>query len=117
MQHRRLFQKLLVQIQFRMLAGNPLIRKGIGSSSQAGDIYRSKGSSLRDSSIFDKGNSGKTTSGTLSYGEGDRIKHKKFGEGTVIALKEKNGDHEVTVDFDNGSTRRMMASFAKLKKI
>ena len=100
-----------------LFAGNPLIRKGIGSSSQAGDIYRSKGSSLRDSSIFDKGNSGKTTSGTLSYGEGDRIKHKKFGEGTVIALKEKNGDHEVTVDFDNGSTRRMMASFAKLKKI
>ena len=62
-----------------LFAGNPLIRKGIGSSSQAGDIYRSKGSSLRDSSIFDKGNSGKTTSGTLSYGEGDRIKHKKFG--------------------------------------
>ena len=48
---------------------------------------------------------------------GDRVRHTRFGEGEVTALEEKGGDYQVTVTFDNGSTRRMMASFAKLKKV
>ncbi len=51
------------------------------------------------------------------YGIGDRVRHIKFGDGTVTELKEGARDYEVTVDFDEGGTRRMFAAFAKLKKL
>lgn len=51
------------------------------------------------------------------YGIGDRVTHIKFGDGTVTELKEGARDYEVTVDFDEGGTRRMFAAFAKLKKL
>lgn len=58
----------------------------------------------------------KNPSTTISYQTGDRVKHKTFGSGVVTNLEERNGDYQVTVAFDNGNTRKMMASFAKLKK-
>ena len=51
-----------------------------------------------------------------SYDVGDRVRHVKFGEGTVTALEKGDSDWEVTVDFANGS-RKMKASFAKLEKL
>ena len=56
-------------------------------------------------------------SGSLSYQVGDRVRHTKFGEGTVLEIKEGGRDYEVTVDFDRFGVKRMFASFAKLKKI
>ena len=78
----------------QLFAGNPLISKGFAS-------YKTAASG----------------SVSVDYKEGDRIIHTRFGEGTVKTLNEKSGDYEVCVDFDNGCTRKMMASFAKLKKI
>ena len=58
------------------------------------------------------------TSGTsLSYAVGDRVRHIKFGDGEVMAIVEGGRDYEVTVDFDKVGTKKMFASFAKLKKI
>ena len=57
------------------------------------------------------------TSEGLSYGVGDRVRHVKFGEGTVLAIKEGGRDYEVTVEFDGAGTRKMFAMFAKLAKI
>ena len=51
------------------------------------------------------------------YGIGDRVRHMKFGEGTVTALTEGGRDYEVTVDFDTAGTKKMFAAFAKLKKL
>ena len=56
-------------------------------------------------------------SGTLSYGEGDRVRHIKFGEGTVKAIVEEPRDYQVTVEFDDYGTKKMLAAFAKLQKI
>ena len=53
----------------------------------------------------------------LSYGVGDRIRHKKFGEGNVTGIVEGGRDFEITVDFDAFGTKKMFASFAKLEKI
>lgn len=65
--------------------------------------------------IFDKkpsaGNAG------LGYGIGDKVCHIKFGTGTVKEIKNGGRDYEVTVDFENGGTKKMFASFAKLQKI
>lgn len=65
--------------------------------------------------IFDKkpsaGNAG------LGYGIGDKVRHIKFGTGMVKEIKNGGRDYEVTVDFENGGTKKMFASFAKLQKI
>ena len=55
--------------------------------------------------------------GTLSYAEGDRVRHMKFGEGVVKQIVSGGRDYEVTVDFENVGTKKMFASFAKLQKI
>ena len=55
--------------------------------------------------------------GALSYQVGDRVRHIKFGDGEVMALVSGGRDYEVTVDFDKVGTKKMFASFAKLKKI
>ena len=55
--------------------------------------------------------------GNLSYGVGDRVRHVKFGEGTVLEIKEGGRDYEVTVEFDNAGVRKMFAMFAKLVKL
>ena len=56
-------------------------------------------------------------SGTLAYSTGDRVRHVKFGEGTVLDIKEGGRDFEVTVEFDTAGVRKMFAMFAKLVKI
>mgnify|MGYP002649411815 FL=1 len=55
--------------------------------------------------------------GALSYQVGDRVRHIKFGDGEVMAIVYGGRDYEVTVDFDKVGTKKMFASFAKLKKI
>ena len=57
------------------------------------------------------------TSKGLDYSVGDRVTHMKFGQGEVKAIIEGGRDYEVTVDFDKAGTKKMFASFAKLKKI
>lgn len=65
--------------------------------------------------IFDK----KPSAGNvgLGYGIGDKVRHIKFGTGTVKEIKNGGRDYEVTVDFENGGTKKMFASFANLQKI
>ncbi len=55
--------------------------------------------------------------GELDYQEGDRVCHMKFGEGRVKTIIKGGKDFEVTVDFDRAGTKKMFASFARLKKI
>lgn len=54
---------------------------------------------------------------SLDYKEGDRVHHDRFGDGTVKEIVDEARDYEVTVEFDTGGQRKMMACFAKLKKI
>jgi DNA helicase-2/ATP-dependent DNA helicase PcrA len=80
-----------------LLAGNPMISKGFGTT------YQSK--KTEPSPV------------TVSYTQGDRVSHARFGEGVITLLTPSGSDYEVTVAFDNGNTRKMLASFAKLKKL
>ena len=54
---------------------------------------------------------------SLAYKEGDRVKHAKFGEGTVKEIIDGARDYEVTVEFDKGGQKKMLAGFAKLECI
>ena len=51
------------------------------------------------------------------YVVGDRVRHIKFGEGTVADMINGGRDYEVTVDFDTAGRKKMFAGFAKLVKI
>jgi DNA helicase-2/ATP-dependent DNA helicase PcrA len=48
---------------------------------------------------------------------GDRVAHAMFGEGLIISSRDMGGDVLYEVAFDNGQTKKLMATFAKLKKI
>ncbi|MBQ1316119.1 MAG: DNA helicase PcrA [Lachnospiraceae bacterium] len=52
----------------------------------------------------------------LSYGVGDRVRHARFGEGTVREITEGGRDFEVTVQFDTVGVKKMFASFANMQK-
>lgn len=52
----------------------------------------------------------------LDYTIGDRVRHIKFGVGTVKDIVEGGRDYEVTVEFDTAGVKKMFATFAKLKK-
>ena len=55
--------------------------------------------------------------GELDYQVGDRVKHIKFGVGTVQEITKGGRDFEVAVEFDRVGRTKMFASFAKLKKV
>ena len=55
--------------------------------------------------------------GELDYQVGDRVKHIKFGVGTVQEITKGGRDFEVAVEFDRVGRKKMFASFAILKKV
>ncbi len=54
---------------------------------------------------------------SLAYGVGDRVKHLKFGAGTVTEIANGGKDFEVTVNFDRVGTKKMFSAFANLQKL
>ena len=52
---------------------------------------------------------------TAKYKSGQKVKHAKFGEGTVIESKLVGNDEEVSVAFPGVGIKRLAASFAKLE--
>ena len=59
----------------------------------------------------------KKPSGDLSLAEGDRVKHGTFGEGEILSVTKMGSDVLYEVIFDNAGTKKLMGSFARLKKI
>ena len=85
------------------------IKKPNNPYAQAKQTFKSK--------AFDPAQFKVSKPASLDYGEGDRVKHIKFGEGTVMKIVEGGKDFEVTVDFDRVGVKKMFAAFAKLKKV
>lgn len=54
---------------------------------------------------------------SLEYTQGDRVRHLKYGEGTVMKIEAGPRDYQVTVVFDEVGQKIMYAGFAKLKKV
>ena len=49
--------------------------------------------------------------------QGTRVSHSMFGEGVILSAKDLGGDVLYEVRFASGQTKKLMATFAKLKKI
>ncbi len=52
-----------------------------------------------------------------TFSAGDRITHRIFGNGTVISATPAGNDTLVEIAFDKVGTKKIMANFAKVKKI
>ena len=52
----------------------------------------------------------------VQYDVGDRVKHKTFGEGTIVSMKPMGNDHLLEIAFDTVGTKKLMANFAKIVK-
>ena len=48
---------------------------------------------------------------------GRKVKHDKFGEGTIVAIADVNGDKKLTIAFNKQGVKMLMLSMAKLELI
>jgi DNA helicase-2/ATP-dependent DNA helicase PcrA len=57
------------------------------------------------------------TTGTAGLRKGERVRHSKYGEGTIV-LREGEGDEaKLTVLFRQHGMKKLMEKFANLQKI
>lgn len=64
--------------------------------------------------------SGKTNKADIDlsqYKEGQRVFHKKFGEGTISKIEPEGDDLKVDISFDKVGNKRLMAKYANLEII
>jgi DNA helicase-2/ATP-dependent DNA helicase PcrA len=55
--------------------------------------------------------------GERMYRDGDRVRHARFGVGTVVSSKLTRDDEEVTVAFPDNGVKRLLASLANLEPV
>ncbi len=102
--------------------GRPVVKSSSGAAALEkghGGTYRPKPvvlTSQTTAAYMGKQFSMEKTS-SLDYGKGDRVRHVKFGEGTVLEVENGKRDFEVTVQFDRVGVKKLFASFAKLVKV
>ena len=46
---------------------------------------------------------------------GRKVKHDKFGEGTIVAVADVNGDKKLTIAFNQQGVKMLLLSMAKLE--
>ena len=95
--------------------GNSVAAKsfGYGNSNNSGFQFKTAESFL--SSLNSKKAS--DTFDISKYKEGQRIYHKKFGEGTINKIEEEGEDYKIDISFDKAGHKRLMAKFANLEVI
>ncbi len=94
--------KAILKPKVTAKADKPFIAQGIGSLNRLAGISKGVSYSAPDE---------------IDYAEGDRVRHIKYGAGTVTGIIKEPRDYKVTVQFDQAGQKIMYASFAKLKKI
>lgn len=94
--------KALVRPKKTAGTDNPFIARGIGDLNQIAGIQKG----IQTDALKE-----------LDYAAGDRVRHVKYGEGTVENIVKEPRDYKVTVLFDAVGCKIMYASFAKLKRV
>ncbi len=54
---------------------------------------------------------------SVTYTAGEKVLHNVFGEGTILSVKPMSNDSMLEIAFDKVGTKKIMANFAKLKKL
>ncbi|MDO4863232.1 MAG: 3'-5' exonuclease [Ruminococcus sp.] len=74
-----------------------------------------RSSSLQQQLAREKRQSGAKESATYEVGE--RVAHSIFGEGTILSVKPMANDSMLEIAFDKVGTKKIMANYAKLRKV
>lgn len=53
----------------------------------------------------------------VPFHPGDRVRHPTFGAGQILSVKDMGGDVLYEIAFDSVGTKKLMATFARLKKL
>ncbi|MGN0621957.1 MAG: ATP-dependent helicase [Porcipelethomonas sp.] len=73
--------------------------------------------SLQQQIMQNKRKTSSSSGERVVYSAGERVKHNIFGEGTIISVKNMANDSMLEVAFEKVGTKKIMANFAKIKKI
>ena len=90
-----------------------------GNSSTTGRISESNNSyAFRTAESFLKSLNNKSNNVDVTkYEAGQRVYHKKFGEGTINKVEPEGDDMKVDISFDKSGNKRLMAKYAGLEII
>ncbi len=81
-----------------------------------GNIPKTRTSALPNISGIAQSNKATSKAPMESFDKGDRIRHTTFGTGIITDVKQMGGDILYTIAFDKVGTKKLMASFARLKR-
>ncbi len=84
---------------------------------RTGAAANAAGSGAASGAVRSETAAGPAGSGRLGYEKGDRVRHARYGEGTVLKIEPGPRDSQVTVVFDEAGQKIMYAGFAKLQKV
>ena len=51
----------------------------------------------------------------MQYAKGMRVRHKVFGDGTILKTTPMGGDCLLEIAFDNRGTKKLMSNFVKME--
>jgi|GEM_PF-4715934 DNA helicase-2/ATP-dependent DNA helicase PcrA len=54
--------------------------------------------------------------GSGGFSPGDKVVHSTFGEGVVVSSAVRDGDEEVVVAFAGAGVKKLLQSFARLRR-
>lgn len=81
------------------------------------ESYSEQDNRSRNNFLENVRSSGTKAASAEIFTAGERVSHPLFGSGEIISAQPMGGDVLYEIEFDNGSTKRIMGNFAKLKKI
>lgn len=74
-------------------------------------------STLQQQLARNKMHAGSAARDTNTYTPGERVLHNSFGAGTIVSVKPLAGDSMLEIAFDDHGTKKIMANYARLKKL
>ncbi|MFY9278022.1 MAG: DNA helicase PcrA [Caldicoprobacterales bacterium] len=96
---------------FDQTPGNIWSSRSVYSTGYSANTYQHKSSSQQDNEFKMKSQNDR------GFTLGQKVVHKKFGKGTIVALSGEGEEQELKIAFDQGGIRSFIAAYAPLKKI
>ena len=76
-----------------------------------------RSATLQQQLARNKKTSGSTSKEAVTYTAGEKVSHSIFGEGVIVSVKPMANDSMLEIAFDKVGTKKIMANYAKLKKL
>ncbi len=73
--------------------------------------------SLQQQLARNKALAGSAQKSAETYSVGERVIHSTFGEGTILSVRQMSNDFMLEIAFDKVGTKKIMANYARLKKV